>query len=119
LLLELQLLHFPTNPGDASNQPPIETGVEVPVTPQYMSNSIATKKQHLDLEEALQYTREGDIVVVWRLDRLDHNAEFNIDCEYIEGTRSRLSQPARKPNDGQKQCNGTINISLLHNFFRI
>lgn len=60
MLLELLLLHFPTNPGDASNQPPIETGVKEPVTPQYMSNSITAKNRHLDLEEALQYTREDD-----------------------------------------------------------
>ncbi|WP_459989739.1 recombinase family protein, partial [Priestia megaterium] len=29
-----------------------------------------TKKQRPGLEQALQYAREGDTIVVWRLDRL-------------------------------------------------
>ena len=34
-----------------------------------------TKKQRPGLEEALQYAREGDTIVVWRLDRLGRNMQ--------------------------------------------
>lgn len=33
------------------------------------------KRQRPGLEEALQYAREGDIIVVWRLDRLGRNMQ--------------------------------------------
>ncbi len=33
------------------------------------------KRQRLGLEEALQYAREGDTIVVWRLDRLGRNMQ--------------------------------------------
>ncbi|EIM05930.1 DNA-invertase hin [Planococcus antarcticus DSM 14505] len=34
-----------------------------------------TKKQRPGLEEAISYTREGDTIVVWRLDRLGRNMQ--------------------------------------------
>ena len=34
-----------------------------------------TKKQRPGLEEVLQYAREGDTIVVWRLDRLGRNMQ--------------------------------------------
>ena len=34
-----------------------------------------TKKQRPGLEEALEYAREGDTIVVWRLDRLGRNMQ--------------------------------------------
>lgn len=34
-----------------------------------------TKKQRPGLEEAINYAREGDTIVVWRLDRLGRNMQ--------------------------------------------
>lgn len=38
-----------------------------------------SKKQRPGLEEALQYARQGDTIVVWRLDRLGRNMQDLID----------------------------------------
>jgi DNA invertase Pin-like site-specific DNA recombinase len=41
----------------------------------FLDKMSGTKKQRPGLEEALQYAREGDTIVVWRLDRLGRNMQ--------------------------------------------
>jgi DNA invertase Pin-like site-specific DNA recombinase len=76
-----------------------------------------TKKQRHDLEEAHQDAREGDTIVVRRLDHLGLNMQ---DLIQIENSLNELgigfhSLP-KKPNNGQKQCNGQDGTSMEHIF---